>query len=124
MTLAIEPLNIAECNFINSVAEAAALAGEAAHSCIAVLSDLYHVTHDGQDYAETRDAMPLLRHVHVAGAGRRAPIDADFAYLRVYFAVLKEEGYSGRISIEANWDNLEEQAAEARQVLQRAWDAA
>lgn len=123
-TVAIEPLNVAECNFINSVGEAVALAKEVSSPNVGVLSDLYHITHDSQSYDETRDAAPWLRHVHVAGSGRRAPTAADFEYLREYFAVLKAAGYAGRISIEANWDNLEEQAAEARQVVGRAWDAA
>ncbi len=122
--VAIEPLNTAECNFINSVAEAAALAEELSHPAVGVLSDLYHITEDGQSYDETRDAAARLRHVHIAGPGRRAPNDADYEYLREYFAVLKQGGYSGRISIEAKWDNLGEQAAAARDVLQRAWVAA
>ena len=124
ITVAIEPLNIAECNFINSVREAVVLAEEVDSPNVGVLSDLYHVTQESQSYDETRDAAAWLRHVHVAGQGRRAPNPADHDYLQGYCAVLKEVGYSGRISIEANWDNLAAQAAEARQVLERAWDAA
>lgn len=121
MMLAIEPLNTAECNFINSVAEAAALAEALGHPAVGVLSDLYHITHDGQSYEETRQAMPWLRHVHVAGLGRRAPGADDYAYLRGYFAVLKEAGYAGRISIEATWEDLGSQAQAAGQVLRKAW---
>ncbi len=124
VVVAIEPLNISECNFINSVAEAAALAAKLGHPAVGVLSDLYHVAHDGQSYDETRNAAYWLRHVHVAGAGRRSPVPADHDFLAAYLSVLKQIGYAGRISIEANWENLGEQAAEALQVLQRAWDAA
>ena len=124
VVVAIEPLNVTECNVINSVAEAMALAEEVNHPAIGVLSDLYHVAHDGQSYDETHDAASWLRHVHVAGIGRRAPIAADHDFLAGYLSVLKQIGYSGRISIEANWDNLEEQAAESLRVLQQAWDAA
>ena len=124
ITVAIEPLNTAECNFINSVAEAVTLADEINHPSIGVLSDLYHITHDGQSYDETREAISQLRHVHVAGLGRRAPTAADYAYLREYFAVLKAAGYEGRISIEARWESLEAQIAEAREVLGHAWEEA
>jgi D-psicose/D-tagatose/L-ribulose 3-epimerase len=124
MILAIEPLNVTECNIINSVAEGSLFVTEASHPAVCVLSDLYHVDHDGQSYAETRDAAPHLCHVHVAGQGRRAPIADDHEFLRGYLAVLKEVGYAGRISIEANWDNLDAQATEALQVLQSAWEAA
>lgn len=124
MVIAIEPLNVSECNFINSVAEAVALAREVNHPAVAVLSDLYHVDHDGQSYEETRQAAPWLRHVHVAGAGRRAPAPADHAFLRDFFAVLKSVGYAGRISIEGSWEDLSAQAPEALATLRRAWNAA
>ncbi len=123
MSVVIEPLNSSECNILNSVAEALLVVEELGHPAVGVLSDLYHVTYDGQSYRETRNAAPMLRHVHVAGSGRRAPNAADYEYLREYFVVLKEVGYSGRISIEAQWDSLETQAAEALQTLQRAWEA-
>ena len=124
MTVEIEPLNSSECNILNSVAEALEFAAELGHPAVGVLSDLYHVTFDRQSYSETLEAAAFLRHVHIAGAGRRAPIADDHDYLRDYFAVLKKAGYAGRISIEANWDNLGEQAAEAREVLEHAWNAA
>lgn len=124
LAVAIEPLNSSECNILNSVAEALKLVVELGHPAVGVLSDLYHVTQDSQSYDETRDAAAWLRHVHVAGLGRRAPAVGDYEYLREYFAVLKSVGYSGRISIEAQWEDLEKQVAEALQTLQRAWDAA
>jgi len=124
ITVAIEPLNVTECNFINSVAEAVALAREVNHPAVAVLSDLYHVDHDGQSYEETREAAPLLRHVHVAGAGRRAPTPDDHTFLRDYFVVLKASGYDERISIEGSWEDLVGQAAGALTVLRRAWEEA
>ncbi len=124
ITVAIEPLNVSECNFINSVAEGVALAREVAHPAVMVLSDLYHVAHDGQNYGETRDAARFLRHVHVAGEGRRAPQPADHAFLRDYLAVLKGSGYAGRVSIEGSWDDLPVQAPEALATLRRAWEEA
>jgi D-psicose/D-tagatose/L-ribulose 3-epimerase len=124
VVVAIEPLNVTECNVINSVGEATALAAEVGRPAVGVLSDLYHVAHDGQSYDETRDAAPRLRHVHVAGIGRRAPIADDHDFLTGYLSVLKQIGYGGRISIEANWEDLGAQAGEALRVLKRAWDAA
>ncbi len=125
LSVAIEPLNRGECNFINSVAEAALLAEAVAHPAVGVLSDLYHVTVEGQSYDETRAAARWLRHVHVAGAeNRRAPIVADTAFLAGFFRVLKEIGYSGRISVEGQWDDLPAQAADTLAVLRRAWETA
>lgn len=124
LTVAIEPLNVSECNFLNSVAEAAALAREVNHPAVGVLSDLYHVDHDGQSYDETRDAASLLRHVHIAGAGRRAPLADDDKFLRGYFAILKAIGYAGRISVEGSWEDLPAQVGEVRNTLLRAWETA
>ncbi len=122
--VAIEALNRAESNHINSVAEASAVAREVAHPAVGVLSDLYHIMHDGQSYAETRAALPGLSHVHVAGLGRRAPSARDLALLRGFFAVLRAGDYSGRISIEAIWDDLAGQGTEALEVLHQAWAGA
>lgn len=124
MQIAIEPLNVTECNIINSVAEGVRLAQAVDHPSVRVLSDLYHVDHDRQSYEETRDAAPLLRHVHVAGLGRRAPTAEDHEFLHGYFAVLKASGYAGRVSIEGSWEDLAAQASESLAVLRRAWDAA
>lgn len=124
LAIAIEPLNRKECNFINSVAEGVSLAAELGHPAVGILSDLYHVTEEGQSYDETRDALPWLRHIHVAGLGRRAPIAADHEYLRGFLAVLKSGGYAGRVSIECNWKDLPAEAAESLAVVRTAWDTA
>lgn len=124
LAVAIEPLCRRECNFINGVAEAVSLALEVSHPAVGVLSDLYHVTEEKQSYGETRDALPLLRHVHVAGLARRAPTPADHEYLRGFFAVLKAAGYDGRVSLECQWDDLSAQAAGAVAVVRGAWESA
>lgn len=125
LTLAIEPLNRGECNVINSVGEALALAREVAHPSVGVLSDLYHITVEGQTYDETRDAGPLLKHVHVAGqVDRRAPNREDVGFLTGYFRALKATGYDARISVEGSWNDLAAQAAETLDVLHQAWAAA
>ncbi len=125
LTVAIEPLNAGECNVIVSVGEALALARAVAHPCVGVLSDLYHITMEGQSYDETRLAGPLLLHVHVAGAvGRRAPRPEDAAFLTDYFRALKAGGYDGRVSVEGHWDDLPAQAGETLAVLRGAWAAA
>lgn len=125
LSVAIEPLNRGECNFINSVSEAVALAEAITHPAVGVLSDLYHVTTDEQSYDETRAAARWLRHVHVAGAeNRRAPVAVDAAFLTGFFRVLKEIGYDARISVEGSWDDLPAQAASTLAILRRAWETA
>ena len=123
--IAIEPLSVRECNFINSVAEAVEIAKAVASPAVGVLSDLYHVTDQNQPYSETEEAGALLTHVHVAGAeGRRIPNREDISFLADYFAVLKAAGYSGRISIEGHVADLTAEAPVALETLRAAWDHA
>ena len=123
VTVAIEPLNRGECNAINSVAEASEIAQKVAHPALGVLSDLYHVSVEGQSFEETRAAGTRLKHVHVAGAeGRRVPNGLDLEYLASFFAVLKESGYAGRISVEGTIQDLPREAEVALGVLHRAWE--
>ncbi len=123
VTVAIEPLNRGECNAINSVAEAVGIAETIHHPAIGVLSDLYHVSVEGQSFEETRAAGPRLKHVHVAGVeGRRVPNGLDLEYLTGFFGVLKESGYSGRISVEGTVQDLVREAEEALAVLHQAWE--
>ena len=122
ITVVVEPLNKGECNMINSVGEALALAHRVGSESVGVLSDLYHIAVEGQSYEETRLAGPLLKHVHVAGAeGRRAPIRADVPFLTAYFRALRAGGYTGRISVEGQWDDLPAQAGETLALLREAW---
>jgi D-psicose/D-tagatose/L-ribulose 3-epimerase len=124
VVIAVEPLNRSECNLINSVAQAVELVQEIDYGSVRVLSDLYHIQTETQSFSETTAAKGRLAHVHVAGRGRRAPIEDDYTILCEYFTSVKAAGYDQRISIEANWADFSVQAAVSLDVLQRAWTAA
>ena len=125
ITIALEPLNREECNIVNSVPEALAIAQAVDRPHIRVLSDLYHVAKESQPYSETAAAGDFLAHVHVAGAeNRRIPDARDSDYLTAYFSHLKQIGYDARISIEGKIDDLSGQGPEALEVLRKAWETA
>jgi sugar phosphate isomerase/epimerase len=126
LMIVIEPLQKAECNIINSVSDAVEIATVVARAdAVSVLSDLYHVTQDGQPFSQTADAGTILQHVHVAcGADRHPPTWNDAGELIRYFAEVKKAGYDGRISIEADFIDFEPQAQCALEVLNHAWSAA
>ena len=122
VTVAIEPLNTGECNWINSVEEAHSLAVELNHPAVGVLSDLYHVSLENESYEGMRAAGQYLKHVHVASPiTREALSKADLPVLCAYFKVLKEMGYDGRIVLECNWKDMASEAAAARATLVEAW---
>ena len=118
VTVAIEPLNTREDNFLNTVAEGAAIVQAVGHPGIGLTADIYHMMRNGETPADLLRAAPRVTHVHIAENEKRsAPGVAgdDFA---PYFAALRSGGYSGPISIEAN-DWSIEQLAQGFQTIRR-----
>ena len=112
ITIAIEPLNRGETNLVNSVAEGVGVVQRVAHPAVRVLSDLYHVTLEGEPLADTTAAGDLLAHVHVAAPDRRIPRPGHGEdELRAYFQALRAAAYDDRVSIEARWSEIEEATA-------------
>jgi sugar phosphate isomerase/epimerase len=102
--IAIEPLNRNECNVVNSVGEALALARHVQNPAIRVLVDSYHWSIENETSQNIINAGPLLAHAHIATqTNRRAPgiEPQDF---QLFFEALHQAGYSQRISIEAQID--------------------
>jgi sugar phosphate isomerase/epimerase len=89
-----------------------------------LLSDLYHVTVDGESLSDTANAGELLAHVHVAAPDRRIPLHGHGDQeLRDYFRTLRAAGYDGRVSIEARWSEIEEASAGLR-LMREVWASA
>ncbi|HEX7260318.1 MAG TPA: sugar phosphate isomerase/epimerase family protein [Luteolibacter sp.] len=103
VTVTVEQLQAHECNYINHLAEGAALVRAVAHPQIRLLADLYHMAVMGDTPADLKAAMDVVVHVEVAEkAGRTVPgVNGDD--FRPYFHVLRESGYKGAISIEGKW---------------------
>ncbi|HJN17056.1 MAG TPA: sugar phosphate isomerase/epimerase family protein [Armatimonadota bacterium] len=109
VALCIEHLNATETNMITTVAEGTALAREVDRPSVRVLADCFHMGMEDEPYANIVAAGELLAHAHVADKGRRYP--ADFGYdIDGFFAALQEAGYDQRVSIEANFEDIETEA--------------
>jgi sugar phosphate isomerase/epimerase len=117
VVVAVEPLNRDECNFINSVAEGAAVVREAGHPNIRLLADFYHMLRENERPDALVDAGPLLRHVHIAEKDRRTPPGIAGNDFRPYLRALRRAGYAGDISIECRWDDLAAQIPGALKAL-------
>lgn len=103
--IALESLNKTECNFINSLTEAAELAREVNHVGVKLLYDSYHAWIEDESLANLRSVSSLIRHVHVADRqNRMAPGLSGQSDYRAAFRILKEASYQGTISVEASWD--------------------
>ena len=124
VTLVIEPLNRAECNFINSVTEAAALVVACHHPHVQLLADFYHMLRDGQSPDEIRQQGPLLRHIHVAEFAQRTAPGVAGDDFRPFLRALRQVNYQGAISIECVWGDLAAEAGRAVTELRRQITAA
>jgi len=119
VTIAVEPLNSDECNFINSLAEGAELVRRADHPNVRLLADIYHMLKDGEPPGEIARHGGLLAHCHVAEKeGRRAPGTGP-EDLRPFLGALVGAGYAGGISIECGWKDFAAEAAGAVEYLRK-----
>ncbi len=100
--IAIEPLNPGECNIINTVEDARALAVRAGLANVGVLADWYHMSKQHEKPDGMLAAGKALLHCHVANPeGRRFPLPGDGADYTAFFGAMRQVGYTGRVSVEA-----------------------
>lgn len=127
VTVVIEPLRSAECNIINTIAEAMEYVRAIDHPNVQCLVDSYHMWEESEPLGNMKAALPNIQHVHVADRGTRAGSGADpdqaGAY-RAFFAILKAGGYDAAISVEGkhDWDELS--LRRMHDFLHQQWNAA
>ncbi len=122
ITVAIEPLTYAECNFINTVADALDIASRANHPRIRVMGDFYHIHMNGEGLEALTGSGNMLRHLHIArpNIDRCMPVsEEDRTVCRVWAQALAQNGYNDRISLEGNYGKhgVAETLTETRKTL-------
>jgi D-psicose/D-tagatose/L-ribulose 3-epimerase len=101
MTLAIEPLNRFETYFLNTAADAAALAEAVGHARIGILFDTFHANIEEKQLGHAiRQLGRHLRHVHACENDRGTPGSGQVAWDEV-FTALREVGYDQWLTIES-----------------------
>ena len=97
-----EHLNQGECNIMTSVAEAMEYVKEVNHPNYQCLVDAYHFWLENEPLDSLRQAMPWIKHVHLADVEGRSPCgETGKNDYQSFFRVLKEGGYDGPISMES-----------------------
>jgi sugar phosphate isomerase/epimerase len=103
VTVVLEPLNRKECNIINSVAEAMTYVQAVNHPNFQCLLDTYHFWLEDEPLENLRKYVQSIRHVHLADKeGRVAPGLSGKDDYKPVFRILKQAGYTGRISFEGS----------------------
>jgi 5-keto-L-gluconate epimerase len=100
VTLVIEPVNRYELDFVNTVAEAAALARKVAEPNLKIMPDVFHMNIEDRSIAgEIVRHIDQVAYIHLADSNRLAPGwgHLDFAAL---LAELNAARYGGWLSVE------------------------
>ena len=119
VAIVVEPLSVLECNVLTSVGEAGRYVTEVDHPHVRLLVDTYHWYRDGDSAEDIVRYGSLLRHVHIATTASNHPPGSEPCDFSGFFRALKRAGYEGPISIEAVWEDMEAQAADAFIALER-----
>ncbi|MEO5713006.1 MAG: sugar phosphate isomerase/epimerase family protein [Luteolibacter sp.] len=122
ITVTVEQLQEKECNYIQHIAEGAALIRAAGHPNVRMLADLYHIACMGDTPTDLKAAMDVVVHVEIAEKSGRTVPGVNGDDFRPYFHVLREAGYQGSISIEGKWEKGQVRTA-YQEISKQAADA-
>jgi len=117
VTVVVEPLHAGECNFINTVAQGAAIVQEVGHPNVRLLADIYHMLRESEGPEALVEAGPLLKHCHIAEKDRRTPPGTAGDDFGPYLRALERAGYAGAISLECRFDDLARELPRAVRAL-------
>lgn len=115
ITVLLEAVCSLECNFITTTGEALAVITALGRPNLALVFDTYHAFMMDEDALPLRRAMDHVVLVHTAQNidGRRHYLRRDkLAEYKVYFDALMAAGYKGEVSVEAFFDDIDEQLQE------------
>lgn len=118
VTLAIEPLNRGETNFINSLAEGVEIIEAVGNPWFRLLCDVYHMLRESEGPEEIVKHGRHIAHCHIAEKQKRTAPGVAGDDFRPYFKALKQINYRGGLSLECNWNDFDREVRGAVGVLQ------
>jgi D-psicose/D-tagatose/L-ribulose 3-epimerase len=114
IALSIEPLNRFECYFLNTVRDAADFVQVVGKPNVGLLYDTFHANiEEKHPVGALKENLRWINHVHVSANDRGTP-GKDHVPWAATFAVLKDNGYDGWLTIEAFSTGLPDLAAATR----------
>jgi sugar phosphate isomerase/epimerase len=103
VTVAVEPLQERECNYLMRLADVIRVVRAANHSRIRAVADFYHMSSMEEGPEILAEAAPFLHCIEIAERDGRTPPGVAGQDFRPYFRALRQAGYSGPITIEGRW---------------------
>ena len=113
VTLVVKPLHRGECNFLNTLAEAAEAVERIAHPNVKLLADSFQMARNGESPDEILKFGSLVRHAHVGENKDHAAPGVNQEDLRPFLRALKKIGFDDHLTIEAVGTKLEDQLPSA-----------
>jgi sugar phosphate isomerase/epimerase len=113
VTVALEPLNKREANFMNTVAEGVDIVRRVGHDNVRCLADIYHMLMENEGPEVLTREIEYISHTHIAEREGRSVPGTHGEDLTPYYDALKKARYRGGMSIEARWDDFDGQLAGA-----------
>ncbi|HEX8236302.1 MAG TPA: sugar phosphate isomerase/epimerase family protein [Abditibacteriaceae bacterium] len=123
ITIALEPLNTKEDNFLLSVGDGARLVDEIAQPRIQLLADLYHMAEEKEPMQNVAQAGARLKHTHLADIGRVAPgfaTEGEEDFIG-FFRAMRTADYDARCSFEGRFDDMSTQVEPALALMKQRW---
>ena len=100
ITIAVEPLNRGETNFINNLSEGVEIIEAVKSPRVRLLCDIYHMLKEDESPDQIVKFGKHIVHCHIAEKQDRTPPGVKGDDFRPYLAALKKIGYKGGLSIE------------------------
>ncbi|GAB3791893.1 sugar phosphate isomerase/epimerase [Spirosoma humi] len=119
VTLAVEPLNRSETNFINSLAEGVEIIQAVNNPWFKLQCDIYHMLKDDEKPEEIIRYKEYIVHCHLAEKQKRTAPGLAGDDFRPYFRALKKIKYSGGLSLECNWTDFDKEVKQGIEVVKQ-----
>ncbi len=119
VTLAVEPLNRGETNFINSLAEGVEIIQAVNNPWFRLQCDIYHMLREDEKPDQIVKYGQYITHCHIAEKQSRTAPGIKGDDFRPYFRALKQIKYQGGLSLECNWGDVDNEIARGIDVVKQ-----
>ena len=100
VTIALEPINILQCNFINTTHEAIQIGKEISSERFKIMLDLFHMHIEDKDIGQSiKESKDCVSYVHLTDSNRRIPGSCKINFKDVLLK-LTGIGYDGPLGVE------------------------
>ncbi|MBD2702003.1 sugar phosphate isomerase/epimerase [Spirosoma sp. BT702] len=119
VTLAVEPLNRGETNFINSLADGVEIIQAVKNPWFKLQCDIYHMLKESESPQEIVKYGDYITHCHIAEKETRSAPGVKGDDFRPYFRALKQIKYQGGLSLECVWNDFDAEATKGIAVVKQ-----